>query len=63
MTDVKLVYPSKEYEKEAFEFIQEFLDYNSEINGTGGLNRYNDYDEWLLKVEKDLNLSNIYCIS
>lgn len=59
MTDVKLVYPSKEYEKEAFEFIQEFLDYNSEINGTGGLNRYNDYDEWLLKVDKDLDLSNI----
>jgi predicted acetyltransferase len=59
MTDVKLIFPSKEHEKEAFEFIQEFLEYNSEINGTGGLNRYDDYDEWLLKLEEDLDLPNI----
>lgn len=59
MNDVKLVSPSKEYEKEAFEYIQEFLEYNSEINGTGGLDRYDDYDEWLLKIEKDLDLPNI----
>lgn len=59
MNDVKLISPSKEYEKEAFEFIQEFLEYNSEINGTGGLDRYDDYDEWLLKIEKDLDLPNI----
>lgn len=59
MTDVKLIFPSKEHEKEAFEFIQEFLEYNSEINGTGGLYRYNNYDEWLLKLEEDLDLPNI----
>lgn len=59
MADVQLTFPSKEYEKEAFGFIQEFLEYNSEINGTGGLNRYDDYDEWLLKIERDLDLSNI----
>ncbi len=59
MNYVKLVSPSKEYEKEAFEYIQEFLEYNSEINGTGGLDRYEDYDEWLLKIEKDLDLPNI----
>ncbi|OZV13226.1 GNAT family N-acetyltransferase [Tissierella sp. P1] len=59
MDDVKLISPSKEYEKEAFEYIQEFLKYNSEINGTGGLDRYDDYDEWLLKIEKDLDLPNI----
>lgn len=59
MIDIKLLFPSKEYEKEAFEYIQEFLEYNSEINGTGGLQRYNNYDEWLLKVERDLDLSNI----
>ena len=59
MTDVRLIFPSKEYEKKAFEYIQEFLEYNSEINGTGGLNRYDNYDEWLLKVEKDLDLANI----
>lgn len=59
MIDVKLVYPSKEYEKEAIEYIQEFLDYNSEINGTGGLDRYENYDEWLLKIGRDLDLTNI----
>lgn len=59
MTDVKLVYPTKKHERKAFEFIQEFLEYKSQINGTGGLDRYNNYDEWLLKVGKDLDLSNI----
>ncbi|MCF6465341.1 hypothetical protein [Clostridium sp. Cult2] len=48
-----------EYEKEVFEYIQEFIEYNSEINGTGGLDRYDNYNEWLLKIEKDLDLSNI----
>ena len=59
MVDIVLVSPTKEYEKEAFEYIQEFLDYDSEINGTGGLNRYHNYDEWLLKLEKDLDFQNI----
>ncbi|MDV3426204.1 MAG: GNAT family N-acetyltransferase [Bacillota bacterium] len=59
MTDFKLVTPVKEYEKSAFEYIREFLDYNSEINGTGGLNRYDNYDEWLQKLERDLDIPNI----
>ncbi len=59
MTDMKLVYPTKEYEEGAFEFIKEFKDYKSEINGTGGLDRYDNYDEWLLKVERDLDLLNM----
>ncbi|MFL0246174.1 GNAT family N-acetyltransferase [Candidatus Clostridium stratigraminis] len=59
MTDVRLIIPSKEYEKEAYEYIQEFLEYNSEINGTGGLDRYHNYDEWLLKIEKDMDLPKI----
>jgi len=59
MTDFKLAYPSKEYEESAFEYIQEFLECNSEINGTGGLNRYDNYDEWLLKLERDLDIPNI----
>lgn len=54
-----LVFPTKEYEKKAFEYIREFMEYNSEINGAGGLNRFNNYDEWLLKIEKDLDYSNI----
>ncbi|MDR7870112.1 MAG: GNAT family N-acetyltransferase [Tissierellaceae bacterium] len=59
MVDLVLISPIKEYEKEAFEYIQEFLDYNSEINGTDGLNRYQNYDEWLLKLGEDLDFQNI----
>lgn len=59
MDDFRLVYPSKEYEKKAFEYIQEFLEYKSEIHGVGGLDRYDNYYEWLLKVENDLDISSI----
>jgi predicted acetyltransferase len=59
MADLRLIFPSKEYEREAFEYIQEFLEYKSEINGTGGLDRYDDYDEWLIKVEKEFNSKDI----
>ena len=46
--------PSLSRKKDAIEFIQEFYDNNSSINGVGGLNRYiNNYEEWLVKLEKD----------
>lgn len=57
--DLRLVLPSKEYEKQAFEYIQEFLDNKSQINGAGGLQRYNNYDEWLIKIHKDMDVPNI----
>lgn len=54
MEKLKHVKPSKEYEQEALEYINEFYEYNSDINGTGGLQRYLDnYDEWLEKLEED----------
>lgn len=59
MDNFRLVYPTKEYEIKAFEYIQEFLEYKSEIHGTGGLDRYDNYDEWLLKIEKDTDIPNI----
>lgn len=59
MNDVRLVIPSKEHEKLAFEYLEEFERYDSSNNGTGGLDRHEDYDEWLLKLEKDLDLLNI----
>lgn len=50
------VRPTKEYEKQAVEYIQEFYRYNSEIHGVGGLNRYlEDYNSWLKKLEDDRN--------
>ena len=50
---MRLVFPSIEYKEKAIEFIQEFYDNNSEINGSGGLDGYletSTYEEWLLKV-------------
>ena len=43
------------YRKEdAIAFIHEFLEYGSDINGTGGLDRYlDDYEGWLGKLEED----------
>lgn len=46
--------PTKEREQDAVDFINEFYEYNSDINGTGGLQRYLDnYDGWLEKLEED----------
>jgi len=54
MQKLKHIKPSKEYEQEALEYINEFYEYNSDINGTGGLQRYLDnYDGWLEKLEED----------
>ena len=39
---------------DAIAYINEFLEYGSAINGTGGLHRYlNDYEGWLAKLEAD----------
>jgi predicted acetyltransferase len=59
MEDLKLVFPSKEYKEKAIEYIQEFLKHNSQINGTGGLQRYENYDEWLAKVQRESHAVNI----
>lgn len=41
--------PSKDRELEAKEYIKEFIEYGSDINGTGGLDVEN-YDKWLAKT-------------
>ena len=56
------VFPCEEYEDKAKNFIEEFYQYNSDINGTGALDRYlseDNYQEWLKKVLKDIDLANI----
>jgi len=35
MTEITLIYPSKDYECKANDYIEEFLKYKSEISGTG----------------------------
>ena len=60
--EMRFVFPCKEYEIKAIEFIQEFHDHQSEINGTGGLDGHlveGSYSGWLDKVMKDLDIANI----
>ena len=47
--------PTLERKEEALEYLQEFVDYNSEINGTGGLNsclKENTYEKWIEALPK-----------
>lgn len=46
--------PSIDRKQDAIDYINEFYEYNSKINGVGGLYRYLDnYEGWLLKLEED----------
>ena len=50
------VKPTKEYERQAIEYIKEFYEYKSEIHGVGELNKYlEDYDGWLKSLEEKRN--------
>ena len=52
--DLRLEIPSIQRKEEAIDYIREFKEYNSDINGVGGLNRYlDDYEGWLEKLEQD----------
>jgi predicted acetyltransferase len=53
-----LISPGIEYKKDAQEYIKEFIENHSEINGSGGLHRYiNDYKNWLKKIKDDININ------
>lgn len=59
MKNLKFIRPTKEYEKEALEYIQEFIDHGSKINGVGKLDKYIDnYDAWLEQLEYDRNIND-----
>jgi len=46
--------PSISRKEDAIQFINEFYEYNSNINGTGGLQRYlENYEGWLDKLQED----------
>lgn len=54
MEILKYEIPSLERKEEAINYIKEFYEYNSEVNGSGGLDRYLDnYEGWLEKLEED----------
>ena len=59
---MRLVFPSERYAYKAADYIQEFYDYSSEINGTGSLQHFlkqADYKLWLKKVMDDLDIANL----
>ena len=46
--------PGPERKEAAIDYINEFYQYNSDINGSGGLNRFlDDYEGWLSKLDLD----------
>lgn len=48
------VIPTIEHKEQGIEYIKEHLEYHSEINGSGSLDRYiNDYESWLEKLKQD----------
>ena len=59
---MKMVFPTIAYKDKAIDFIHEFYDYSSEIHGSGGLDRMlkeATYEEWLLKLQRDMDIANI----
>ncbi len=54
MEKFRLEYPTLSRRADALEYIGEFHEYGSDINGSGGLDRFTgDYEGWLLKLEAD----------
>ncbi|MBR3117142.1 MAG: GNAT family N-acetyltransferase [Bacilli bacterium] len=52
----KYVIPTIEYKDKAIDYIKEFIEYKSDINGSGGLDRYLDnYEGWLEYREESRN--------
>lgn len=59
---MKFVFPNENYKKQAIDFINEFYEYNSEINGSGALDGYltdSTYEKWIEKVMADIDIANI----
>jgi len=58
----KLVFPTLEYKDIAIDYITEFNEYESKINGTGALDEYLvhfSYEKWIDKIQKDIDIANI----
>ena len=59
---MKLVFPNITYKEKAMEFIEEFYAYDSEIHGSGALDRFlkeSTYEAWLNKVLADIDIANV----
>ena len=48
--ELELVFPTYEYKEQVEEYLQEFIDNGEpELNGSGGLHKIKNFDEWLEK--------------
>lgn len=59
---MRLVLPTLEYKEKAIEYIKEFYEYGSQINGSGALEWYlkeATYEEWLKKLVADIDIANV----
>lgn len=59
---MRLVFPTLEYKEKAIEYINEFYEYGSEINGSGSLDRYlreSTYEAWIEKIIADMDIANV----
>lgn len=54
MDELKLIIPTLEHKHDAMEFRQEWIDKEpgQSIHGSGGLHRYDNYEEWWNMIEK-----------
>ncbi len=64
LSELILVNPSKVLKEKILEYKEEYFDFEeTNINGSCGLARYNDFDEWLeivLSIEKDKLYNNVH---
>ena len=60
---MKLVFPTLAYKEKAIEFINEFFEYGSEVDGSGSLVNFlkdgKSYESWLDKVIADIDVANV----
>jgi len=59
---MKFVFPNEDYKDKAIDFINEFHTYNSDISGTGALDKYlekSSYEKWIKKVITDIDIANV----
>ena len=59
---MRFVFPSMEYKDKAIDYINEFIEYGSEVNGSGSLDSFleeSTYEKWLEKVLSYIDIANI----
>ena len=59
---MKMQFPNMDHKEKAIDFINEFYQYGSDVNGSGSLDRYLrefTYEEWLKKVLSRVDIANL----